>query len=81
MMLNDESSLEFADALAKRIVKEVPADDAAARIRAGYQIAINRDPRPEEVQRLKRFLDSGVKEPWTALARVFLNLDEFVTRP
>ena len=81
MMLNDESSLEFAEALAKRIVKEVPADDAAARIRAGYQIAINRDPRPEEVQRLKRFLDSGVKEPWTALSRVFLNLDEFVTRP
>jgi hypothetical protein len=81
MMLNDESNLEFADALAKRIRKEVPADDAAARIRAGYQITLNRDPRPEEVQRLKRFLDSGTQESLTALARVLLNLDEFVTRP
>jgi hypothetical protein len=62
-------------------VNEVPQDDAAERIFAGYRIALGRNPRPEEVQRLKRFLDSGVKQPWTALARVFLNLDEFVTRP
>ena len=81
MMLNDEASLEFADALAKRIVKAVPAEDTAARIRAGYQIAMNREPRTEEVQRLKSFLDSAVKDQWTALGRVFLNLDEFMTRP
>ncbi len=81
MMLNDEASLEFAQALAKRIAKEVPAEDAAARIRAGYQIALNREPRAEEIQRLKRFIDSNVKDPWTALGRVFLNLDEFMTRP
>ena len=81
MMLNDEASLEFAQALAKRILKEVPAEDIDARIRAGYRLALNREPRPEEVKRLKGFLDSGVKDQWTALSRVFLNHDEFVTRP
>ena len=81
MMLNDESSLEFAEALAKRIVKSVPAEDAAARIRVGYEIALNREPRPEEVKRLKTFLDSSVKDSWIAVSRVLLNLDEFVTRP
>ena len=81
MMLNDESSLEFAEALAKRIVKAVPVDDAAARIRVGYELALNREPRLEELKRLKSFLDSSVKDSWTAVSRVLLNLDEFVTRP
>jgi len=81
MMLNDEASLEFAEALAKRIQKDVPAEDLDARIRSGYLLALNREPRPEEVKRLKGFLDSGVTNKWTALSRVFLNLDEFVTRP
>ena len=82
-MLNDEASFEFAQALGKRIA--AVGDDETARLRHGYLLALGRDPRPEEQDRLLRFLqvqkDSRRAEHWTSVARVLLNLDEFVTRP
>lgn len=79
--LNDEGSVEWAQALAKRLASE-PNDEA--RIAAGYRLTLGRDPRAEESVRLIRFVqvqrDSG-RDPWPAAARVLLNLDEFLVRP
>jgi len=86
-LLNDESSVEFAAALAQRIVKEAPAEEAA-RLRHGFELAVQRAPRPRETERLLRFVrqqrDSQAAPNetalWTGVARVLLNLDEFMTR-
>jgi hypothetical protein len=83
--LNDEAAIEFAEALGARLLKEAPADDAQC-IRYGWMLTMTRDPRPNEMERLLRFVqtrrDSKEEEPavWTALARVLLNVDEFLTR-
>lgn len=83
--MNDEAAIEFAEAVAKRILAEPPANDDS-RIRYGWLLALNRDPRTDEVERMARFLrtrrDSQDDERgvWTAAARVMLNLDEFLTR-
>ncbi len=81
--LNDEASVEFAEALGKRI--EATAGDDPAKLRAAYLLALNRAPRPAEQERMLRFLqvqkDSRYPNPWAAVSRVLLNLDEFVTRP
>ena len=83
--LNDESSFEFGAALAARILKEAPASDTE-RFRYGWRLTMARDPRADETERLARFVrtrrDSRQAEEavWLAVARVLLNLDEFVTR-
>ncbi len=80
--LNDEASTEFAEALAKRMTVAATTDDG--RLNAGYEIALGRTPRAEESQRLLRFIrvqrDSQL-DPWPAVARALINLDEFLTRP
>ena len=79
--LNDTGSTEWAAALAKRTVGETTDP---ARIKAAYQLALARDPRIDEAERMLRFVktqkDSG-RDPWQAMSRVLLNLDEFLTRP
>lgn len=79
--LNDTGSTEWAAALAKRTAGEATEP---ARIKAAYQLALARDPRSDEAERMLRFVktqkDSG-RDPWQAMARVLLNLDEFLTRP
>lgn len=80
--LNDEGAAEFADALAKRIASAATTD--YARIATGYRIALNRDPRPQEIDRMQRFIGvqrDSQRDPWPALARILINLDEFLTRP
>jgi hypothetical protein len=104
-LLNDEAFLEFARALAGRVLNEAPAGQAA---QLGYlfRLCLARPPRAAECQRLLSFLDQELQEyrqapadarallfaqlppemdvprlaAWTAVARVVLNLDEFVTR-
>jgi hypothetical protein len=67
-------------------LKEAPADDAQ-RIRYGWLLTMSREPRADETERLMRFVhtrrDSKEDEPavWTAVSRVLLNVDEFLTRP
>jgi mono/diheme cytochrome c family protein len=56
-LLNDESYIEFARAMAKRILKEAPATDAA-RLDYGFLLTVGRRPRPAERDRLARFLAS-----------------------
>ena len=80
--LNDESTTEFADSLSKRMLAAGPSDNA--RLTAGYQIALTRAPRNEELERMLRFIRvqrDSQQDPWPAVARVLLNLDEFLTRP
>jgi hypothetical protein len=121
--LNDETFIEFAEGLAARIVKEAPADNNG-RIRYAFMLVLGRAPRPDEEQRLERFLarqtdeyktnpsramdliykggkftpegvplnppppklaamlpaDLPLEASWTGVARVMLNLDDFLTR-
>jgi hypothetical protein len=83
--LNDEAAIEFAEALGARMLKEAPADDAQ-RVRYGWELTMSREPRADETERMLRFIrtrrDSKDDEPavWTAVSRVLLNIDEFLTR-
>jgi len=121
--LNDQTFLEFAEGLAARVLKEAPPDDKA-RIRYACMLTIGRAPRPDEEDRLERFLiqqwseyktkparateliytggkfgpdgipinppppklaamlpaDLTLEAAWTGVARVLLNLDDFLTR-
>ena len=79
MMLNDETSTEFARALADRAAKEAPASDSD-RIRRLYALALSRPPSAEELAKIRDFVQSK-PDSWTAVARALLNVDEFLTRP
>ena len=59
--LNDEAFTEFAEGLAARVIKEAP-EDTAARIRYAYLLAMGRAPRPDEEQRLGKFLARQMEE-------------------
>lgn len=79
--------------LAERLRREAGADPRA-RIQLAYRLALSRLPRPEEVSALLAFLQreleatkstpavadapSAEQRAWTQLARVVLNLNEFV---
>lgn len=84
MLLNDESFVEFASALAVRTVNEnkEESDRLVFVVREG----LARGPSNAECGRLQKLLQqqraSGKSEiaSWTAVARVVLNLDEFITR-
>jgi len=94
-LLNDEAHVEFAQALAKRVASEGP-EGMAGRINYALRLALARDAHPDETERLERFyraqLDDFQTNPsgtagetaeqaaWTAVARVLLNIDEFMTR-
>jgi len=54
---NDEAFIELAQGLAARIVREVPADDAEARIRRGYLLCLCRQPSQQELEALRLFYE------------------------
>lgn len=54
-VLNDETYIEFARAMAKRIAKEAPASDSE-RLDHAFLVTLGRKPRPIESERLARFL-------------------------
>ncbi len=84
-LMNDEAYFEFAQALADRLMKEKEATDSA-RLRQGFLYALNRQPVGAEESRLLKLLSAqrdskkDEKAAWTAVSRVLLNLDEFMTR-
>ncbi|MCC6155754.1 MAG: DUF1553 domain-containing protein, partial [Candidatus Hydrogenedentes bacterium] len=84
-LLNEESCVEQADALAKRIVAEQP-DNHRARIARAFELCLGREPRDFEVNTLmtllekERALAPDEQSAWKSVARVLLNLDEFITR-
>lgn len=110
-LANDTAFVECSQALAARVLRESPSDDASARARLAFAICLTREPSTDESQRLHAFVEqqrqhftadpeaarhatgglvaktSGGAEvspaefaTWTAVSRVLLNLDEFITR-
>ncbi len=104
-LANDRGFIEFAQALAGRILREAPAYDDG-RLRYGFESVLGREPLDSELAALNGYLGrqrsgfvdnaeaAAVLSPaslpaevspadgaaWTAVARVLLNLDEFITR-
>ena len=54
-LLNDEAFIEFARALARRVLKEAGTTDRA-RLDHAFLLALGRNPQPAERDRLARFL-------------------------
>ena len=83
-LANDEAFLELAEAFAQRIVAEVPESDIDRRIDYAFRVAVGREPEPAEVERLHTYFvkeqAKDAKTAWKMLARVLINLDEFITR-
>ena len=85
-MANSESLLELGERLADRIQRESPADVDRDRIRHAYRICFARGPSGKEVDRMEKYVRQcrqrfgDESKVWAAVARVMMNLDEFVTR-
>jgi hypothetical protein len=82
-LANDPVFVEIAKGLGDRIQKEGPKDDAG-RIAYGIKLCFTRDPSKAELGVLTQYLvrqrEANAPDPWARVARVLLNLDEFVTR-
>jgi hypothetical protein len=81
-LLNDDAFYETAQALAARLAAAGP-QDRDERISFAFRLALGRYPTVRERQIVSTLLDqqSGdERDPWLAVARVLLNLDEFITR-
>ena len=76
-LLNDPVFFEAAQALAYRIVHEIPGE-RDSRIDGAFEFCLGRKPSPLEHQRLARYFDQ--QQDWVSVSRVLMNLDEFVTR-
>jgi mono/diheme cytochrome c family protein len=92
-LLNDEASMEFARALAGRVLDEAPEASDSARLDLAFRLCLSRPPSPRERAALQSVLAQERDEsraeagsasdhnaPWNTVARVLLNLDEFITR-
>jgi hypothetical protein len=94
-LLNDPAMVEIARGLAARILRERPDSSGdRQRIDHAFLLCLGREPADSERASLGRLLtqersEGRQREPhaagtetraWTAVARVLLNLDEFVTR-
>jgi hypothetical protein len=84
-LLNDQAYFELAQALGARCRKE--AGDDAGRIRRLFHICLGREPAASEEKAITRLLarqrtkeNSDEALAWSMVARVLLNLDEFITR-
>ncbi len=60
-LLNDEAFLEFAQALAARVLREVPAGETP-RLQRLFRLCLARRPALSESQRLERFLSQQLDE-------------------
>ena len=90
-LLNDPVFFECAEALGRDLAAE-PERSTDERLADGVRRCLSREPRPEEIERLRALFDSqrtaaeakGVESPdeaaWIIVARVLMNLDEFITR-
>jgi hypothetical protein len=81
-LANDPVFVELAWALGKRLVKDGPDDDAG-RIGLAFRLCFARPPTDAETERLTKYLnglDGTPEAKWSAVARVLMNLDEFITR-
>jgi mono/diheme cytochrome c family protein len=88
-LLNDPACFEFAQGLAARILCEPPSPASdRERLRHGFLLCLGRTPSSRELATLEAVLareqaessQRGPAQAWVTVARVLLNLDEFVTR-
>lgn len=83
-LLNDEAFVECARALAVRLMENEPADDP--RLDLAFRACVGRTPNARERERLHTLLKQARADAkdeasaWITVARVVLNLDEFITR-
>ncbi len=82
-LANDPTFVEIAQGLAQRVTTEGPPDDTG-RIDYAFRLCFSRPPADAERSRLLQYLEQqrqgNAPQAWMMLARVLLNLDEFVTR-
>jgi hypothetical protein len=82
-LANDPVFIELASSLGKRIESQSSLDDVA-KMNLAFQLCFSRAPTRPEVDRLLAYLEANRKthseDAWNAVARVLLNLDEFITR-
>ncbi|MBL9206953.1 MAG: PSD1 domain-containing protein [Opitutaceae bacterium] len=89
-LLNDQQFIEFAEALAARVLQEGGNDDTG-RLDLAFRLCLSRPPTATERSRLLELLRQiqspqngepagSAREAWIAVARVLLNLDETITR-
>lgn len=83
-LLNDESFMECAQALGDHLAT-CEQDSDEQRVRYAVNLCLAREPSEYELARLLEVLATEREAetqtaPWTTLARVMLNLDEFITR-
>jgi hypothetical protein len=92
-LANDRAFFEIAQGFAASVLAE-PATDDAYRVRLAFRRALAREPSSDELTTLVGYLNAEKNQPaagdsaaedacrvaWTRLARVVLNLDEFLTR-
>lgn len=88
-LLNDPVFVECAEQLGRELQQQ-SAMSRRDRIRLAFQRCLGRDAGAAELERLELFLraqgdgedlsEATGEAAWTALARVLLNLDEFMTR-
>ncbi len=83
-LANDPAFVEFAAALGARIEKEGNIADDAGRLDCAYRLCFGRLPSKEETKVALKYFEAqkraDPKTAWARLARVLMNLDEFVTR-
>ena len=102
-LLNDPLFSEAWQALAARVLTEVPDKGFESRLAHIYELAFGRRPTPAETDRFSHYvedrravegevelfrdlpdvdgLDKSDLLVWTGVARILMNVDEFVTRP
>jgi uncharacterized protein DUF1553/uncharacterized protein DUF1549/cytochrome c len=82
-LLNDQGFFEFAQALADRILREGPSDDRG-RIAFAFRLSLGRQPSEPELKTVGSLVhkqhEAKALNAWISVARVMLNLDEFITR-
>ncbi len=61
MLLNDPSYVEAARAFAARVLREVHGS-LESRLNRAWQLALQRDPRPDEVKTIRDLLVRDIKE-------------------
>ena len=85
MVANDPGMYELVQALADQVMKE--KEDDRERVRYAMERCMCRQPQAAEEEFLLDYLQSqrdisgrSERQAWTAVARVLMNLDEFITR-
>jgi hypothetical protein len=76
---NDPAFLEMAGALAKRVTREISANDLDARLRRAFVLCLSREPSAKELAVLSAYCEAqgGDLAP---VARALFNTDTFITR-